>query len=171
MPKFELIPFEHIDELSISGELIFFEGEIQVTYLLSDLEEKINFEYELNNQRVIGLWENTCFEFFILSPAGDYYEFNFATNLNWNIFHFKNYRSKLKEAKDCPVPLIDVRENKLHFTYNLNSLPKDFYKMGKMKVGITAVLKDKNSKLTYWSLAHPKDKADFHSQVGMTISL
>lgn len=174
MPKFELLPFNPIDGLSIKGELIFFEGKIQITYNLQDLNTLIEFNDTSENERVVGLWESTCFELFILSPSGKYYEFNFSPSGNWNIFYFESYRSDLKEAIDCPTPLIDVRahkEKKIHLTYDLFELPNGFFEMGKMKVGITAVLEDNKKSKSFWSLAHPKDKADFHSPIGMTIKL
>ncbi len=40
-----------------------------------------------------GLWENTCFEFFVAPrDAAPYWEFNLAPSGDWNVYHFNDYR-------------------------------------------------------------------------------
>lgn len=113
-----------------------------------------------------GLWRHTCFEAFIW-PAMDtaYYEFNFAPSTQWAVYEFKGYRSGMTLATGFDEPRIETQlsaeslelEAKLDLGW-LASLPSD----PPWRLGLSAVIEDTRGGLSYWALAHPQGKPDFH---------
>lgn len=111
-----------------------------------------------------GLWEETCFEFFIgvtNSPA--YWEFNLSPNGNWNVYYFNDYREGMKpETIFTSLPFEFKTEEELlslKIKVNLVSIldnPQD------LEIAITTVIKDDDNNISYWALKHTGDKADFH---------
>jgi hypothetical protein len=116
--------------------------------------------------RADGLWRRTCFEAFLAAaPGGPYYELNFAPSTQWAAYRFSGYRAGMSVADEISTPRIDVRSDAEHFqleaTVDLDralSLPKD----APWRVGLSAVIEETSGGLSYWALAHPPGKADFH---------
>jgi hypothetical protein len=44
-------------------------------------------------------------------------------------------------------------------------------KAGSMQAGLTAVLETSDQGLSYWALAHPGEKPDFHNSKGFLVRL
>jgi hypothetical protein len=112
------------------------------------------------------LWQRTCFEAFVrASTSAAYYEFNFAPSTQWAAYRFKSYRSGMSVATEISAPRIDVRSSPECYTLQawleldqLSSLPRD----AKWRLGLSALIEDTSSRKSYWALAHPPGKADFH---------
>lgn len=116
--------------------------------------------------RVDRLWEHTCFEAFLRVAPGDaYYEFNFAPSTQWAAYRFDGYRSGMVAARGIATPHIETRSNGERFdllaTVALGGLP-DFRGEAVWHVGLAAVLEDSQGEKSYWALAHPPGKPDFH---------
>ncbi len=107
------------------------------------------------------LWRTTCFELF-LSRAGDSYaELNLSPSGAFAAYHFDHYRTGMKPL-DLPAPdiSIEIGNERLTMTARLceDCLPWD----GTGRMGISAVVEDKSGCISYWALAHPPGKPDFH---------
>lgn len=112
------------------------------------------------------LWRHTCFEAFIRAAHGDaYYELNFAPSTQWAAYGFSGYRSGMRVATELDAPFIEVQS--LHDVYTLQAaldlerlphLPKD----AALKLGLSAVIEETDGTISYWALAHPPGRADFH---------
>jgi hypothetical protein len=107
------------------------------------------------------LWRHTCFEAFVrpgTSPA--YFEFNFAPSTQWASYEFDGYRSGMRAA-DIAAPRIDIQvapaRLNLQATLELGALPP-----GPWRLGLSAVIEEANGRLSYWALAHPAGRPDFH---------
>ena len=116
--------------------------------------------------RLDGLWQHLCFEAF-LRPAGgeDYLELNFAPSTHWAAYAFSGYRAGMKPAEGIGAPTINVSQSAARLTLEVavplladSPLPAD----GAWDVGLSAVLEGRDGRLSYWALAHPPGKADFH---------
>jgi hypothetical protein len=112
------------------------------------------------------LWRHTCFEAFVRASSGtEYYEFNFAPSTQWAAYRFGSYRSGRCVAAEICAPQIEVRSSPdcytLQASLELNrllSLPrKDLWRLG-----LSALLEDTSGRKSYWALAHPPGKPDFH---------
>jgi hypothetical protein len=114
--------------------------------------------------RTEGLWRHTCFEAFVRAlPGAGYAEFNLAPSTEWAAYLFDGYRSGMRAASVTVAPQIDFEANGATFAlqatlYGLTGLPSD----AAWLLGLSAVIEETNGRLSYWALAHPPGKPDFH---------
>jgi len=117
------------------------------------------------------LWRHTCFEAFICRSAGTaYYEFNFAPSTQWAAYRFSSYRSGMSVATEISAPRIAVESSPeryiLHASLDqvLSFLPSGGVNGGSAmwRLGLSAVIEETSGRQSYWALAHPLGKADFH---------
>ncbi len=112
------------------------------------------------------LWQHTCLEAFIRPAPGDaYYEFNFSPSSAWAAYHFTNYREGMSRVTDMDPPLIELTSHDVGFEVRaslaLEPLP-DLSEGAKWHLGVAAVIEEVSGDKSYWALAHPPGKADFH---------
>jgi hypothetical protein len=106
------------------------------------------------------LWRHTCFEAFVSSSTDPgYYEFNFSPSTQWAAYRFSGYRSGMGVATEIAAPRIEVRSAAESYTLQA-SLELD--RLSPWRLGLSAVLEETNGRKSYWALAHPPGKADFH---------
>jgi hypothetical protein len=121
------------------------------------------------------LWEHTCFEVFVRLPGREaYHELNFAPSRAWAAFAFDRYRAGAALADGTIDPQIVVRSGEgrlmLEVTIALAGLSKS-YTRSRLALGLTAVIEDRDGALSYWALAHPPGKPDFHHPQGYALEL
>ena len=109
------------------------------------------------------LWRHTCFEAFVrASPGEAYYELNFSTSTQWAGYQFSSARSGMHVANEIGAPRIDMRSNgasfELQVSLDVSGLPTD----SAWRLGLSAVIEETGGRLSYWALAHPPGKPDFH---------
>ena len=108
------------------------------------------------------LWRHTCFEAFICPADGKaYYEFNFTPSTAWAVYRFDAYRSGMRPADEIGALEIDVRSTPTRFTLRA-ALELDFLRSRAGRLGLSAVIEEASGRLSYWALAHPPGKPDFH---------
>ena len=121
------------------------------------------------------LWRHTCFEAFVRASPGDaYYEFNFTPSRQWAAYRFSSYRSGMRVATEIIAPRIEVQSSltcyKLQAALELDRMsspPGD----GVWRIGLAAVIEEKSRHKSYWALAHPMGKADFHHSDGFALEV
>lgn len=156
-------------EMRVDGPIV------QLNYQVKGDIKSLEFEEsQASGERKIGLWERTCFEFFIkMKGKSEYFEFNFAPSGDWNCFHFSNRDQELNEfpgIKRIPIasqlkqsPNQEANEFHLTALLNIKHLGSYFYYPGQMQAGITAVILNQNKgKRDYWALKHLQKKPNFH---------
>ena len=112
------------------------------------------------------LWRHSCLEAFVQAASDSgYYEFNFSPSTQWAAYRFKGYRASMSPAVLTSAPELAVRSTGGRFELQalvsldgLPGLPPDV----SWKIGLSAVIEDISGNLSYWALAHPDGKADFH---------
>lgn len=112
-----------------------------------------------------GLWEQTCFEFFV-SERGikKYWEFNFSPSLDWQAYSFEEYRAGRKDAEGITVDL-ERYESQTHFELKVKVGGLDiFEKPKKLEGAMTSVLEDSANQKTYWATEHRAKTPDFHQR-------
>jgi hypothetical protein len=106
--------------------------------------------------RADGLWRHTCFEVFAPTDDG-YREFNLSPSGAWASYRFDGYRSGMAPA-DERAQLLDLEAAEAWVTLEaLVEAPP-----GRVRIGLSAVIEDVDGNLSYWALAHPPGKPDFH---------
>ena len=116
-----------------------------------------------------GLWKHTCFEAFVRSPGDpSYFEFNFAPSTQWAAYRFGGYRSGMSEA--AATPRTTVHEEPGRFTLQaeveVGLAPETAWELA-----VSAVIEETNGRKSYWALAHPAAKPDFHHPDSFTLQL
>ena len=106
------------------------------------------------------LWRTTCFEAF-LRAAGDeaYREWNFAPSGNWAAYDFTGHREGMDKAAIGAPPYIRMEDNFTWWTVGA-TIATDADRQ--WRLGLSAVLEEKDGPTSFWALAHPADKPDFH---------
>jgi hypothetical protein len=112
------------------------------------------------------LWRHTCFEAFVRDSSGAaYYEFNFAPSTQWAAYRFSKYRSGMCVAAEISAPPIEVRSSPDCYTLQA-SLELDrlsgLSRQDLWRLGLSALIEDTIGRKSYWALAHPPGKPDFH---------
>jgi hypothetical protein len=170
MAKFSLIPFDKTNspktevkvELNQNHDSVFLSFRIKDGLSFIDLGSSTP-----NKERVIKLWEKTCFEFFLKNSADEYVEFNFSPCFEWNCFYFKKTGDPLAEWEKMNRPETQILLSIDHF-FLMVELKKELFPPGffnqntELSVGITSVLKNKSGQLSYWALAHSDTRPNFH---------
>ena len=116
--------------------------------------------------RTDGLWAHTCFEAFARSSAGDiYYELNIAPSSAWAAYRFDGYRAGMTPVAAVAPPRFALRPTpggfELEAAFDLIGaldLPID----GPWRLGASAVIEAADGAISYWALAHPPGRPDFH---------
>lgn len=112
------------------------------------------------------LWRHTCFEAFVrAAPGAAYYEFNFAPSMQWAAYRFSSYRSGVSAVGEISAPRMEAQrraqEYQLLASLELDRLP-DLPSHTEWRLGVSAVIEEASGRKSYWALAHPSGKADFH---------
>jgi hypothetical protein len=111
------------------------------------------------------LWRHTCFEAFVGSSLSvAYYEFNFAPSTQWAAYRFSDYRTDMRVATEIDAPHIAVQSNPERYILQASlELGQLLLSRGStLRVGLSAVIEEISGHRSYWALAHPPGKADFH---------
>lgn len=116
------------------------------------------------------LWRHTCFEAFVRPLPGEaYYEFNFTPSTRWAAYRFDSYRTGMRVATEIGAPRIEVQSGPDRYTLqaalDLSGLPlpaSGGAKGGGWRLGLSAVIEEAGGRKSYWALAHPPGKPDFH---------
>lgn len=118
-----------------------------------------------------GLWRTTCFEAFIRPDAGAvYYEFNMAPSGDWAAYRFDAYRRGMADAGVGAPRIdwrIDGRAGLMTALLDLEALSPS----PSARLGLSAVLESMAGEKSFWALAHPADKPDFHRADGFIARL
>lgn len=109
-----------------------------------------------------GLWQHTCFEAFIRASAGlAYFEFNFSPSLQWAAYRFDGYRSGMRVSEAESDPQLGTQSGTTYYALKV-LLTLDLPIDAVLRLGLSAVIEETNGGKSYWALAHPAGKADFH---------
>jgi len=105
------------------------------------------------------LWKHTCFEVFLRSEGDGYSEFNFSPSTEWAAYAFSGYREGMQPLTHTPLPEIETEVNNNSFELRA-ILTLDTTAV--LRLGLSAVIEETNGRKSYWALAHPFGKPDFH---------
>jgi hypothetical protein len=120
------------------------------------------------------LWRHTCCEIFISAGGAAYQEFNFAPSGAWAGYAFDAYRygGPLDEALDPPpVSALSVLTDQHSIEIRAAIRLDRGLAAEKLLLALSAVIEERNGRLSYWALRHPPGKPDFHHRDGFTLEL
>ncbi len=148
-------------------------GTLAFTYMMTGNIDAIAIPASVDSARTDDLWQHTCFEAFLRDATGEsYYEFNFAPSTQWAAYRFSGYRAERRQASEVDAPAIVVESGAEYYRLRA-SLKVD--RLGLLapngpageknlvgRVGLAAVIEETSGRRSYWALAHPPGKPDFH---------
>jgi len=137
-----------------------------LSYIVTGKLNEVRMSPVVPTSRSDQLWQHTCFEAFVRASAGAvYYEFNFAPSTQWAAYRFSSYRTGMRVASEINAPVIEVNSNDdcytLQVSLELGRLP-ELPRNGPWRLGLSALIEDTSGCKSYWALAHPAGKPDFH---------
>jgi hypothetical protein len=139
---------------------------LMLSYAVTGKMNNMRLPPVMNATRSDKLWQHTCFEAFVRASSGaEYYEFNFSPSTQWAAYRFNDYRSGMRVADEVGAPPIEVQSNADSYTLQasleLNRLSW-LSRQGSWRLGLSALIEDRSGGKSYWALAHPPGKPDFH---------
>lgn len=109
------------------------------------------------------LWQTTCFELFLKPEGGSgYVELNLSPSERWNAYDFEAYRRGLAEREFPREPECTLRLGSTFAIFDA-AIPVAGLPEGDCAMGLAAVIEEHGGVKSYWALAHPEAKPDFHA--------
>ena len=175
--SFLLKPFPStglLPHFKITGDVARSFNKLLISYKLSGPLAEIMVPASADvRARKNGLWEETCFEFFLgVKNSSQYWEFNLSPAGHWNVYRFAAYRQGMEEETAFAVLPFRVKRQVdallLALEFDLSKIiPQD----QALVAAVSAVIKHRNGRLTYWALTHPGPRPDFHRRDAFIIDL
>jgi hypothetical protein len=115
-----------------------------------------------------GLWRTTCLEAFVRDSTGEgYTEFNFSPSHEWAAYSFSSYREGMEPLDMGAGPDIGLDASDTHLALEA-TIP---LRPGHCALALSAVIEETDGTKSYWALAHPSGKPDFHHPTCFTASI
>ena len=149
------------------------DGQLGFYYVLEGDADAVRLPVLRQADRADELWRHTCCEAFVAGPvAGAYTEFNFSPSASWAAYQFIAYREGMKPVAVVADPSIEVRVSpgsiELDALIGSRSVPLG---ADGLLVGLAVVIEEVSGQLSYWALAHPAPRPDFHHADGFRFAL
>ena len=143
-------------------------GEWRLDFVVDAPPGALRLPAPASPDRTDGLWQHTCFELFLRDPRdGVYLEFNFSPSGQWAAYQFDGYRAGMREL-DAPRPaIIGSAPTLLTATFEHPPLWRGIT----VRAALCAVIEEVDGTKSYWALAHPPGKPDFHHADGFALEL
>ena len=107
------------------------------------------------------LWQSTCLEAFLRRMGEEAYrEWNFAPSGQWAAYDFSGYREGMTIAEIVSPPYIRMEDNLTWWTLGATIAVDS---SARWDLNLSAVLEETDGTKSYWALAHPEEKPDFHA--------
>ncbi|MDP2756604.1 MAG: DOMON-like domain-containing protein [Desulfurivibrionaceae bacterium] len=167
MTGFRLQPFPGQDSggVSIQGTIERTPEAIVLSFVLQGNLDDIVLPAAAELARRDNLWQASCLEMFWAAEGGkNYWELNLAPNGAWNVYAFTEYRTGMRREERVGEPRIETSHTPDTFALTVElGIGSLHAEHASLRVGICAVLEHRDSRLSYWALAHPAEKPDFHA--------
>lgn len=154
---------------AIGGRVSPVPGGMLLSYVLEGDLERLRVPEPRPPRFADELWRHTCCEAFV-ARGGErgYVELNFAPSSEWAVYRFKGLRerSTFEPGVDWGAldPHVTVCRSpgklELDAVMRLDRLVSGG--AAGLKLGISAVVEDRDGALSYWALRHPLVEPDFH---------
>ena len=145
---------------------------LSLRYRLTGAIDRIRLPAPAAPVRTDDLWRRTCLELFVGAPEGNaYLEYNFAPSGAWAAYAFDGYREGMR-LHPMAAPVIETSASTTTLIVEASvALPFALSTVGSVPMGVTAVIDSMDGVLSYWALAHPADRPDFHHRGGRGLRL
>jgi hypothetical protein len=160
-------------DLAVSVAVSFDADRLHLEYTVEGDWSRLAVPLPAGPRRVDGLWRHTCFEAFIAGAADPYVEFNCAPSGAFAAYRFAAYRrerSDLHSLTELPIATNSApAQFRLEAAIDLKCLAGVL--LAPFALGLAAVLEDRSGALSYFALAHPPGRPDFHDRRGFVLQV
>ncbi len=154
------------DTLTVSVDRERRADQLWLRFMVEGDTDAIEWPRKAPPTRTDGLWQHTCFEVFVRTGDG-YVEYNLSPSGAWSTYRFGGYREGMRPAEVvATVDGLDGGERYVALEAVID-LPSD----ATGPTGLSAVIETTDGSLSYWALAHPSDKPDFHHPDSFVLEL
>jgi len=175
MPEFSLHPFPDQDSggVSIQGAIERTTQTIALSFLLQGTMDDLVLPSTTEQTRCDNLWQATCLEMFWAEEgAKNYWELNLAPTGAWNVYAFSDYRTGMRQEERVAAPAIATTRTPESFSLNAElDIASLHAANAPLRVGVSAILAHRDARLSYWALAHPEAKPNFHAPQSFLLRL
>lgn len=145
---------------------------LTVTYSIEGDVSRIQLPPPRAARRAEGLWRHTCLEAFVAQdPESGYVELNFSPSGEWACYAFSAYRTGMAVADDIKAPTIAVTRSEGGLIVEASVCLACLRSGAAAKVALATVVEESSGSLSYWALAHPPGKPDFHHPRGFALQI
>ncbi len=117
------------------------------------------------------LWRTTCFELFLRPQGAEaYVEFNLSPSERWAAYDFISYREGMAERPASREPDCTMRQGSSFAIFDA-AIPRDVLPGLPAAANFAAVIEEEGGVFSFWALAHPHVKPDFHDPSCFTATL
>ncbi len=128
--------------------------------------DRIVWPAEASTGRADNLWRRTCFEIFVAAADDGYVEYNLSPSGEWASYRFDGLRVGMRSAAETATVLgLDGASDLVALEGRID-LPD-----GARRLALSAVIETADGALSYWALAHPSAKPDFHHPDSFVLDL
>jgi hypothetical protein len=140
-------------------------ADLWLRYVVEGDVDGIRWPMQATPGRADNLWVTTCFEAFVETTDG-YVEYNLSSSGQWASYRFEGYRSGKMEASETVVVAgLDGASDMVALEGTIALPPVAG------RLGLSAVIQAEDGSTTYWALAHPSDRPDFHHPDSFDLTL
>jgi hypothetical protein len=171
---------------------------LQLRYVLIGNYRKVRLKLR-GQDRGEELWRHTCFEAFVrVGSEESYLEYNLAPTGDWAAYRFERYREGMVPAKEVGSSIVDSQRRTEPLARDRRALlkqagfdtlerfePSFFSLKAELSfsnamglavvepwhVGLSTIVEENNGRISYWALAHPPGKPDFHDPACFALEL
>jgi hypothetical protein len=142
-------------------------GRFRVRYRIRGAQDDVKRPPPKAPLRADGLWRTTCFEAFLATDDGGYYELNFSPSTEWAVYRFDGYRAGMRPSDDVGTPSIEMAADpaRQELVASFGTRPNA------TRLGLSAIIEAMDGTKSYWALAHPEGQPDFHHPVSFALDL
>jgi hypothetical protein len=139
---------------------------LRLRYRLDGETARLRIPPRADGVMTSGLWEHTCFEAFAaIEGEPEYREVNLSPSGDWAIHAFHDYRDGAMLADEALMPIVTVARSAqrlvLMADVSLTRWPVPYHAAA-LRLGLAAVVEGDDGGRSYWALAHPAERPDFH---------
>jgi hypothetical protein len=142
-------------------------GGLALRYVLDGDIERLLIPPRGEPRRANRLWEHTCFEAFLAGDGEAYFEYNFSPSGQWALCRFDAYREGMTPVEPARAPRIATEAAPRRLRLDVAVEPA----LAAQRIALAAVVEDADHRLSYWALAHPPGKPDFHHPAAFALKL
>lgn len=138
---------------------------LSLEYRLTGPVETVRWPEPAPRLHADDLWRATCFEAFARTATG-YVEYNLSPSGAWAAYGFDGYREGMSKLT-VPPPFVVTRMAPGMFALTADVVLAE----AAGRIGLSAVIERLDGAISYWALAHPSDKPDFHHPDSFSLDL